>query len=59
MPVLLLGGARDALRDSEKIAARMQQLVLHLTAIIIPDAGHVLLNTTAPIMSFLAVADRA
>lgn len=57
MPVLLLGGAQDVIRDAEKIAARMRQLVPHLTATIIPEAGHVLLDTTAPILSFLATED--
>jgi pimeloyl-ACP methyl ester carboxylesterase len=57
MPVLLLGGARDAIRDSEKIVARMQQLVPQLTATIIPQAGHVLLNTTDHIIPFLATGD--
>lgn len=57
MPVLLLGGAQDAIRDSEKIAARMQQLVPQLTATIIPQAGHVLLNTTDHIIPFLATGD--
>ncbi len=36
MPVLLLGGTQDAIRDTEKIAARLGELVPHLTAVIIP-----------------------
>lgn len=58
MPVLLLGGAQDIIRDSQKIAARMEKLVPHLTATIYPNAGHVLLDTTARITSFLAAADQ-
>jgi pimeloyl-ACP methyl ester carboxylesterase len=54
MPVLLLGGAQGVLRDSEKIVARMRKLVPDLTATIIPGAGHVLLNTRAEIIPFLA-----
>jgi pimeloyl-ACP methyl ester carboxylesterase/ribosomal protein S18 acetylase RimI-like enzyme len=57
MPTLLLAGAQDALRDSERIAARMRALAPHLTATIIPEAGHALYNTTAYIMPFLADAD--
>jgi pimeloyl-ACP methyl ester carboxylesterase len=54
MPVLLLGGTQDAIRDAEKIAARMKKLVPDLTAIILPEQGHVLLNTTGHIEPFLA-----
>jgi pimeloyl-ACP methyl ester carboxylesterase len=53
MPVLLLVGERDVLRDAEKISARMQKLVPYLTTIIIPKGGHALLNTTAHILPFL------
>ncbi len=53
MPVLLLMGERDALRDAEKISARMQLFVSHLTTIVIPKGGHALLNTTAHILPFL------
>jgi pimeloyl-ACP methyl ester carboxylesterase len=59
MPVLLLGGAQDALRDLDKIAARMEKLVPHLRVIILPEAGHVLYSTTCQIMPFLAGADKA
>ncbi len=59
MPVLLLMGARDALRDAEKIAGRLQKLVPHLTAIVFPKGGHALLNTTAQSLSFLTTAIRA
>jgi pimeloyl-ACP methyl ester carboxylesterase len=53
MPTLLLGGTQDALFDLKKIAARMQRLVPHLEVIIVPGAGHALLNTTGYVMSFL------
>jgi pimeloyl-ACP methyl ester carboxylesterase len=56
MPVLLLGGTQDAIRDSEKIAARMRKLVPQLTSIIVPGAGHVLLNTTDYTIPFLETA---
>jgi pimeloyl-ACP methyl ester carboxylesterase len=54
MPVLLLAGAEDVLRDGTKIAARLQPLVPNLTTIIVPEAGHALLDTTARILPFLA-----
>jgi pimeloyl-ACP methyl ester carboxylesterase len=53
MPVLLLGGTQDAIRDTQKIAARMEKLVPHLTTVIIPGAGHVLLDTRDHILPFL------
>jgi pimeloyl-ACP methyl ester carboxylesterase len=56
MPVQLVMGARDALRDAEKITARMKQLVPHLTAIIIPEAGHALVNARTQVLSFLATS---
>ena len=58
MPVLLLLGARDALRDGQKISTRMQKLVPRLTTIIIPEAGHALMNTPPHILPFLAEARR-
>lgn len=56
MPVQLVIGRRDALRDAEKIAARMQQLVPQLMPTIIPDAGHALINSRSSILPFLAAA---
>ena len=54
MPVLVLMGAQDALRDAEKIVARLQGLVPQLDVHIIPDAGHALLDMTLDIIPFLA-----
>jgi pimeloyl-ACP methyl ester carboxylesterase len=54
MPVQLVMGAQDVLRDAEKITARMKQLVPHLTATIIPEAGHALVNARTYILPFLA-----
>jgi hypothetical protein len=51
-------GARDALRDAEKITARMKRLVPHLTATIVSDAGHAVLNTPRYVLPFLASASR-
>jgi pimeloyl-ACP methyl ester carboxylesterase len=58
MPVLLLMGTHDALRDAEKIVGRLQTLVPQLTSIILPGAGHALVNTTVQILPFLAKTDR-
>jgi pimeloyl-ACP methyl ester carboxylesterase len=53
MPVFLLGGTKDCLRDMEKIAARMRALLPSLTVKIIPGVGHAVLNTTDSILAFL------
>jgi len=54
MPVMLLMGAQDALRDADKISTRLHKLVPHLTVEIIPGGGHALLNTVVQILPFLA-----
>lgn len=53
MPVLLLMGAQDALRDTKGIAGRMQKLVPCLTVNVLPQGGHALLGTTPLILPFL------
>jgi pimeloyl-ACP methyl ester carboxylesterase len=53
MPTLLLGGGRDALRDNEKIAARLTPLLPNLQVTILPEGGHALLNTKGYVMEFL------
>jgi pimeloyl-ACP methyl ester carboxylesterase len=53
MPTLLIGGTQDVMRDNEKIAARLKQFLPQFDAIIVPGAGHALINTTDDIMSFL------
>lgn len=55
MPVLLLMGTKDALRDGEKIASRLQTVVPQVKVTMIPDGGHALLNTTAHILPFLGM----
>lgn len=52
MPVLLLMGTQDAMRDGDKIAARMQQFIPRLKVRMIPG-GHALLNTVDEILVFL------
>jgi pimeloyl-ACP methyl ester carboxylesterase len=53
MPVLLLGGKRDSIRDVDKIATRMQYLLPDLTTHIFPEAGHALIETANWIIPFL------
>ena len=55
MPTLLIGGGQDALRNNERIAARLRALLPNLGVIIIPAAGHAVLNTREPILAFLSV----
>jgi pimeloyl-ACP methyl ester carboxylesterase len=54
MPVLLIGGDRDAIRDVKKIDGRMKKLVTKLTTVILPDRGHVLINLSDRIIPFLS-----
>lgn len=58
MPVQLVIGARDPLRDAEKITERMRRLMPQLSATIVPDAGHALMNSTAYVLPFLAASER-
>lgn len=53
MPTLLLGGGQDALRDMDKIAARLRPLLPQLQVTILPEAGHALLDTTRFILPFV------
>ena len=53
MPTLLLVGSQDALRDGDKIAARLQQHLPDFTAEIIPGGGHALLDTVDRVAAFL------
>jgi pimeloyl-ACP methyl ester carboxylesterase len=57
MPVLLLGGDEDVLRDLAKIAARLHQLIPHTETTIIPGAGHVLPDLTARVLAFLLASE--
>jgi pimeloyl-ACP methyl ester carboxylesterase len=56
MPVLLLMGARDALRDAKKITARLQKLVPHMAATTIPEAGHAIVNAKIYTLPFLTAS---
>ncbi|MDQ2905335.1 MAG: alpha/beta hydrolase [Chloroflexota bacterium] len=54
MPTLLLGGTKDALRAMEKIAVRLRKFVPQLDVVILPGAGHAMVNTQEHILSFLS-----
>lgn len=54
MPVYLLGGTKDIIRDLSKIETRLRGLVPDLNVSIIPGAGHALLNTSQTVMGFLS-----
>jgi len=53
MPVLLIGGRLDAIRNAEKIQARLKLLVPSLQTVIYPDRGHALINLAADCLPFL------
>jgi pimeloyl-ACP methyl ester carboxylesterase len=53
MPVLLVGGERDAIRDCRAIAARLLRLAPRTQACLLPNAGHVLVGTAARMLPFL------
>ena len=57
MPTLLVAGAKDCFYVSEKTADRLRKLLPHFTATVLPEAGHVMLDTTPYIVPFLAPAD--
>ncbi len=52
MPVLLVGGKHDIIRDTDKIASRLKKLIPDLAVKIYPDKGHVLANLAGEIMPF-------
>lgn len=53
MPVLFIGGAQDALFNTQAAAERIQKLVPQVRAVILPDMGHALVNLSEQIMPFL------
>lgn len=53
MPTHFIGGTKDALRDSGKIAERLRRLVPHLKVDLIAGAGHAINDTTSSIIPFL------
>ncbi len=57
MPALFVGGTKDALRNSAKIADRLRRLVPNLTVDLIEGGGHAINDTTSAILPFL-LADK-
>jgi pimeloyl-ACP methyl ester carboxylesterase len=53
MPVLLLGGAKDRIRNVDKKAARLKDLQPHTISRLFSDRGHVLINVTDQVVPFL------
>jgi pimeloyl-ACP methyl ester carboxylesterase len=53
MPVLLLGGTEDVICATEKVAARMGNLLPKLETVLLPDTGHALINTHERVLPFL------
>ncbi|MBI5549098.1 MAG: alpha/beta hydrolase [Deltaproteobacteria bacterium] len=53
MPVLLLGGEQDAIRDCRAIAARLQGLASRVETCLLPNAGHVLVGAAPRMLAFL------
>jgi pimeloyl-ACP methyl ester carboxylesterase len=53
MPVLLVGGEKDAIRDCRAIAARLQGLASRVEVCLLPNAGHVLVGVAERMLSFL------
>lgn len=57
MPVLLVGGERDALRDVPAMARRLSGLLPRLAVELVPGAGHALAGSAGRVLPFLAEAD--
>jgi pimeloyl-ACP methyl ester carboxylesterase len=53
MPVLIIGGAEDALFPTQKMAERLTTLLPQLTTLMLPDIGHVLVNLSDKTILFL------
>ena len=53
MPVLMIGGAEDALFPTHKMAERLDALLPQLTSLMLPGIGHVLMNLTDKTIPFL------
>ncbi len=53
-PVLLIGGAQDALLDMEATEARLRRVLPHLTSAIDAEAGHALIGRASSVCRFFA-----
>jgi pimeloyl-ACP methyl ester carboxylesterase len=50
---LFIGGEKDVIRPVDKIDARLNTYLNHLSTILLPDRGHVLINLADKIIPFL------
>jgi pimeloyl-ACP methyl ester carboxylesterase len=53
MPILYIGGEKDALLHTQDSAERLQQLLPHAITRIIPNTGHVLIHEQEEYLNFL------
>lgn len=53
MPVLLVGGTKDVMRDMAQIEGRLRPLVPTLHVTLLPGGGHALIGTQDAVMGFL------
>lgn len=53
MPVLLVGGDRDAIHDCRALAARLQKLLPRVQTRLLVNTGHALVNTAPLVTPFL------
>ena len=53
MPIHFIGGTKDVLRDSAKIAERLRRLVPQLSVDLISGGGHAISDTTCRILPFI------
>lgn len=53
MPTLFLGGEKDALLPSKKIADRLNKLLSNVKSVVLKDTNHALLDVVDKVISFL------
>ena len=58
MPVLMIGGAQDALLPTQQIARRLEKNLPNVATLILPDKGHVLVNLAKYYLPFLMDAEK-
>ncbi|MBT8227549.1 MAG: alpha/beta fold hydrolase [Dactylosporangium sp.] len=56
MPMLVVVGGRDGLLNSRETRRRLAKLTPHATVRLLPEAGHLVLGQTQPILDFLRAA---
>ncbi len=51
-PILFIGGKHDCFYSSKKTVSRISKYIKNAKSIILPDAGHVLINQAKTISNF-------